>query len=342
MTICRYPNCTVKNAIFNYRDKNGPYFCKKHKLPDMVDVKHIRCKFSDCNLRPTYGEDRYGEEKIPLYCKNHKLKDMIKIKYNVCKFPLCTTNSIFGRKGSTPTHCGTHKSKDMINLKDKHCALCSRRASYGIIGCKPTHCAKHANKENMIFRPNKRCVQFNCDAFACYGINQQLYHCSDHKQSDEILYIPKNCISCGNLNDRTECIQCFETKLYLKKEEILKELEILGITPTISERFEKILDFGNRIVILVCENDKTKLDQDIMLQTFQSFGILPVYFIYFSTNQPKHPIVNLVLNIRDETIDIPESFLSFIYCEKSVVFTKKDWRIIIPYTNFLIDEIDLT
>jgi len=43
MVKCSFENCKVKNAIFNYPDKSGDYYCSNHKLNGMIDVKSPRC-----------------------------------------------------------------------------------------------------------------------------------------------------------------------------------------------------------------------------------------------------------------------------------------------------------
>ena len=38
MPKCIFPECTVKNAIFNLPDKKKGIYCKRHSTKDMTDV----------------------------------------------------------------------------------------------------------------------------------------------------------------------------------------------------------------------------------------------------------------------------------------------------------------
>lgn len=76
----------------------------------MVDIKHKRCNYDNCNIRASYGILRYR----PQYCKKHKLDDMYDVVSIKCQIEYCNTCPSFGYKHRT--HCKKHKSDDMINL----------------------------------------------------------------------------------------------------------------------------------------------------------------------------------------------------------------------------------
>ncbi len=40
MAKCKETNCTVKTALFNYKEEKTGMYCKKHSKQDMVDVIH--------------------------------------------------------------------------------------------------------------------------------------------------------------------------------------------------------------------------------------------------------------------------------------------------------------
>ena len=71
------------SACFNNKELKWGRFCKEHSLPGMVDVKHSKCKYKECNKYPSYNKE--GESR-PLYCKEHSLPGMVHIGRKLCKY----------------------------------------------------------------------------------------------------------------------------------------------------------------------------------------------------------------------------------------------------------------
>ena len=78
MPKCIFPDCPIKNAIYNLPNEK-PRYCKKHSTKDMVDVKNPRCK--KCTLRPNYNFE--GESK-GVYCVEHKENNMVDVVNKRC------------------------------------------------------------------------------------------------------------------------------------------------------------------------------------------------------------------------------------------------------------------
>ena len=54
--------------------------CSIHKQENMIDIKHLHDKCTDCNLRASFGYDY----KKPLKCATHKKDDMIDVYHKRC------------------------------------------------------------------------------------------------------------------------------------------------------------------------------------------------------------------------------------------------------------------
>jgi hypothetical protein len=93
------------------------------------------------------------------------------------------------------------------------------------------------------------------------------------------------------------------------------------------ERPDRVLDFGDKIVIVECDEDQHKgrqclCEQARMVNIGQSFGGLPVYFIRFNPDEYKggdEPLTNrykmlaLVLKGIKDGIDLPKALTSVMY-----------------------------
>ena len=67
-TYCEHSECHTR-ASFGFENKYAR-FCKKHKLPNMENVKSKKCEFDGCKTCPNFNYE--GEIKA-LYCATHKL-----------------------------------------------------------------------------------------------------------------------------------------------------------------------------------------------------------------------------------------------------------------------------
>jgi hypothetical protein len=58
MDKCKFENCD-KYSSFNYQNEKSGMYCFKHKLDDMVDVKHKKCNSDFCHIRGNGKYDNY-------------------------------------------------------------------------------------------------------------------------------------------------------------------------------------------------------------------------------------------------------------------------------------------
>jgi hypothetical protein len=120
--ICIIKNCTIR-AGYNYENEKKGIYCRNHKLANMIDILHNKCKFTNCNIRPIYN---YENEKKGIYCNKHKLENMIDV---VNKNLLC-------------------KMCKMIRSEKRLEFLCSLCFYYTYPNHEKTH--NHKTKENQI------------------------------------------------------------------------------------------------------------------------------------------------------------------------------------------------
>jgi len=87
--------------------------CKKHKLPEMINVGCRKCK--ECERQPSYG--LLGG--LATHCVIHKSPNMVDVVSKKCKE--CNNQPSYGIQGQLPTHCVIHKSPNMIDVVSKKC-----------------------------------------------------------------------------------------------------------------------------------------------------------------------------------------------------------------------------
>ena len=85
--MCKETNCKTL-PTYNVEGETKALFCSKHKLENMVDIKHKPCIHLNCKTRPTYNVE--GETKA-LFCSKHKSENMVNVKDKACKTHLCNT-----------------------------------------------------------------------------------------------------------------------------------------------------------------------------------------------------------------------------------------------------------
>ncbi len=77
---CKYILGCSKAKVYGY--KNGPrLYCKKHKLPNMINLVSKKCIISDCDKVAFFNYIGYKKQ----YCNIHKKPNMI----NIIKQPSC-------------------------------------------------------------------------------------------------------------------------------------------------------------------------------------------------------------------------------------------------------------
>lgn len=243
---------------------------------------------------------------------------------------------------------------------------CNTVVYCGKPGNPKSHCYQH-REPGMIRRPNTKCV--NCKEIIIWGSNWVPKHCETHKTDDECNLVEQSCISCGLLyilDKHNRCENCnpesFVTARLAKQNALMSYLDANGLNgnstdTTIDngicgkERPDRVYDFGNKILILECDEHQHRdrqciCEQTRMVNIGQTFGGLPVYFIrwnpddYSPENEKKLPeelkkrhklVRDLIRDIRDGKHSLPENALiSAIYMYydgwSSLIETK--WEII--------------
>jgi hypothetical protein len=344
---CAFEGCN-KRPSYNILGGKSIY-CTIHKLEGMIDVVSNRCSFNGCDLIPSFN---YLGEKKGIYCKNHKLVGMIDVKSNQCAFEKCDTRPCYNFLGGKAIYCKNHKLVGMIDVKNKHCVFkcCISQPRYGISGNSPSHCAKH-RKPGMIRYPRSKCKHLSCNNIAIFGKNYIPQHCEEHHAEDEQNYVERECSSCNLvmvLNQNNQCEYCvpetFQTARLAKQNALMAYLDYRGLngmsTDTIidegecgKERPDRVFDFGNKIIVLECDEHQHRdracvCEQTRMVNISQSFGGVPVYFIrwnpddYSPLNPRKIPeaiekrhklVADYIRDIQQNLIELPAAFLSVIY-----------------------------
>jgi hypothetical protein len=343
---CEYSACKIQPSYGIIGEV--PKFCVKHKTSEMINIKKIRCEKKDCKSTCTSFDIPGGKGR---FCAKHKLEGMIDIKSKRCEEKDCESlNTAFDLPGGKGRFCAKHTTSDMINIKRKKCEYkdCPTSVSYGKPGHQISHCAKH-REAGMIRRPNSKCKK--CKELAIYGINWVPRHCETHKIEEDENLVERPCSSCTLpyiLNKENKCENCdpasFATARLAKQTALMDYLDVRGLkgssTDTVidegicgKERPDRIFDFGDKIVILECDEHQHRdracvCEQTRMINIGQSFGGLPIYFIrwnpddYSPENEGKDPellpkryklVGDLIQDIQTEKAILPSALVSAIY-----------------------------
>jgi hypothetical protein len=163
---------------------------------------------------------------------------------------------------------------------------------FGRPGHEPSHCAKH-RQPGMIRKPTAKCNK--CRDTAIYGTNWVPKHCEEHKEADEENLVEQSCKSCGLmyiLDKQGKCEVChpesFATARLAKQNALMDYLDGRGLEGTSGacgrERPDRVYDFGDKIVVLECDENQHQeracvCEQTRMVNIGESFGGVQVYFI---------------------------------------------------------------
>ena len=294
---CAFAGCD-KQPAFNLEGGKAT-FCFNHKTKGMIDVKTKRCAFTGCDSLNAAFNIEGGKG---TFCFIHKTKEMLDVKTKRCAFTGCDSlNPAFNIDGGKGTFCSIHKTKGMIDVRTKRCAFagCGKGALYGKPGLQKSHCATH-RPPGMIRRPNAKCE--DCKELAIWGMNLTPLHCDEHKTAGEQNLVERTCISCQlvsvlDKNDRCDVCdpETFKRARLAKQNALMAHLDWRGLPGNSTdttvdggacglERPDRVYDFGDKIVILECDEyqhrDRQCLcEQNRMVNIGQSFGGLPVYFL---------------------------------------------------------------
>ena len=201
----------------------------------------------------------------------------------------------------------------------------------------------------MIRRPNAKCI--SCKELAIWGINWVPKHCETHKTTEDQNLVEQPCCSCGLmyvLDKDNKCENCnptsFITARLAKQNALMAYLDardMKGDSTDITidngicgkERPDRIYDFGDKIVVLECDENQHQdraclCEQTRMVNIAQSFGGVPLYFIrwnpddYSPENDKKAPeeltkryklVGDLIRDIKKNKHSLPTALVSAIY-----------------------------
>jgi hypothetical protein len=295
-----------KLPTFNLPGEIIPRWCAncEDKPPNAVDVKHTKCS---CGKSPSYN---LPGEKIPIWCENceDKPPNAINVVNKLC---VCgKAQSTFNLPGEkTAIWCENCEDIPLnaVDVRNKRCIICEElRAYFNIPGQTPKYC-RNCRKSGMVLYPRKKCKC--CKNLAIFGIDNQRFHCEEHKTDEEYNLVERVCESCGLmevLDKNNICRSCDPTnfKKYIKRKEYrIKDLldanqlkyihdKIANGTKCGKERPDFVFEFINRIVILEVDENQHKsypkeCEEIRMFNITQSFGGIPVFWIRYNPDDFK-------------------------------------------------------
>ena len=359
---CEHEGCDSQ-PVFGIKGGKGR-FCVSHKMAEMVDVKSKRCEHEGCDSQSSFGI-KGGKGR---FCVIHKTVEMVDVNHKRCEHEGCDIkNPSFDITGGKGRFCVSHKTAEMVDVKNKRCEHegCNIRRSYGKPGHQRSHCAKHRQK-GMIRRPNAKCS--TCKELAIWGTNWIPKHCEAHKTADEQNLVEQPCISCKLmyvLDKENKCENCnpesFATARLAKQNALMAYLDannLKGDSTDITidngicgkERPDRVYDFGDKIVILECDEHQHKdrqclCEQTRMVNIGQTFGGIPVYFIrwnpddYSPENDKKNPeeltkrhklARDLIRDIKKNKHNLPKALVSaiYLYYDGWTSLQETDWQVL--------------
>ena len=184
-----------------------------------------------------------------------------------------------------------------------------------------------------------------------WGTNWTPKHCETHKTADDHNLVEQACSSCGLLyvlDKENKCENCnpeaFATARLAKQNALMAALDARGLTGTSTdttvdngicgkERPDRVYDFGDKIVILECDEHQHQdrqclCEQTRMVNIGQSFGGIPVYFIRWNPDDyspesdrkspeeiaKRHKLVgDLIRDIQKGKHTLPKALVSALY-----------------------------
>jgi hypothetical protein len=191
---CQYDNCN-KQPAFNLQTETKGIYCFDHKLENMIAVKSKRCKYDNCIKIPSFN---LPTETKALYCFEHKLENMINVVDKKCIFENCIKIPSFNLPTETKgIYCSEHKLENMINVKNKNCQYikCKEQALFGLINKRPQYCKehKHDNMINLILE-NKCSVLDGDDEYN--EILDNIKYCNKHIPENKLEIVKRLCKYC--------------------------------------------------------------------------------------------------------------------------------------------------
>jgi hypothetical protein len=220
---CNFTGCTSQ-CVFGLLGGKAER-CSKHREPNMVDVKNLRCLYEACPKYPVFANE--GEKKGQ-YCKDHKQPSMVDVRNARCLYEGCKVQPTFGFKNTSPSHCLAHKLPGMADVRSRLCEHpdCDKQPGYGLPGHPPRHCHPH-RVVGDIRHYRRTCIETNCNEVALYGTSNPS-HCEAHQTLDEMDLVQRECSSCHLpevLDANNHCSVCDPStfaRVYLAKQKVTK------------------------------------------------------------------------------------------------------------------------
>lgn len=174
---CIYEGCN-RCPTYNYKVYNSGWFCKDHKLDNMINLDKPRCKFENCREPARYN---IKGKNSGIHCEIHKTKEMINVYIKRCQ--KCDNPARFNVAGKPKEFCGKHKSDGMVCYQHKKCQWpegCNIIATYGYANQRCLACVRH-KAIDMIYQTT--CHVADCDTQPNYNFETEKCgkYCDKHK-----------------------------------------------------------------------------------------------------------------------------------------------------------------
>ena len=316
MPRCRVADCNIKYALYNLPGESPGICCAKHKEDGMIDVKHKKCLYENCNIRPNYN---YENEKTGVYCSEHKLKDMIDVINKLCIFEGCKSRPHYNYENNTSVlYCSKHKLDNMILIDSAKCIYigCNKQPIFNFENkTKPLYCLEH-KIEDMIDIKNKPCIFEGCNIRPNYNYDYEKLplFCSKHKLENMIDIKNKRCIFEGCITQVSNPIYkgyCLRDFMYLFPDEPVArnyKVKEKHVSDFIKLHFEEYVDsydkqiqggcskrrpdvfidlFTHSIIIEIDENQHFdySCENKRIMQIFEDLSNRPIVFIRFNPDK---------------------------------------------------------
>ena len=220
----------------------------------------------------------------------------------------------------------------------------------------------------VLFCSSSNCKSSNCKESAIYGKNFLPTYCETHKNDDDINFVERECISCNLimiLDDNNKCEYCNPESfkfIRLIKQNALMDYsnandlkgestdKIVNGGSCGKERPDRVYDFGDKIVILECDeyqhkNRQCVCEQTRMVNLGQSYGGIPVYFIRWNPDDYKQPntdkkpdtilqrhklVKDFIKDIKNNKLKLPVALVSafYMYYDDWERLNNDNWEII--------------
>jgi len=368
--LCKYTGCE-QSPSYNFPNETRPLFCETHIQPGMINIHSKKCSYEGCTTQPTFGL----EPKKALRCKEHIENGMFDVYHKKCEYNECILRATCGHINNIEKFCKKHMENGMVVLQELKLKCdnveCTSRSKYGKPGSKQIKCFRH-REAGMIRRSNGKCKK--CRMPAIYGVDYIPMHCESHKFDEEINLVEQACSGCGLvmiLDSNNKCEYCnpemFKRAALAKQNKLMDYLDSVGLQGNSTdkiidggicglERPDRVYDFGDKIIILECDEEQHRnrnctCEQTRMVNIGQTFGGVPVYFIRFNPDDylplnDKNPenikaryklLETLLKKIKDNKYKkLPKALVSaiYLYFDDWDGFNNEHWKILSKFEEY--------